>query len=529
MAVLLFTAPSSSSTPLLDQVTDVTVTTTLDEAWGITYTNPSWSFYPPTGSSATLSPGNASPENPQSFTPDVPGNYLVLASVDEVSPGVLTGVRLSSLYSVSPAEVSAGRLPASFEKNEADPLGWAVGMNSYAEQLGIKSNGVHQTVINLTGGAISAGTIVKFDSSDLHGWAGPGGTPQDTGKLVAPITSAFANVAGAESEVMGIVLSTIGDNSLGTILIAGALPYNSAALSVGSRLYLQDGGGLGVTTGTKTRALGVVKSQGPATGANPGFVLFNGMPGSNGAVVGGVPSDGDTLVYSAADASWLPSAPVTSGYTNRRWFVQSNAGLTTMSEVGIASTTFTSGGASTNVTDSDGTFRKATLKVAAGSAMAGLETHTAYTRSITRPDHKPTLHVTGKYTDVGGGDFRLWAGCFSADPVGSATPAVSYAAFRYAQAVDGTAFWRTVTDSGTGTPEVTVTTAAVATDTIFKLKIKFDTSDIKFYVDDVLVATHSGTIPAPSTVMNASYILERDAGSDQHELLLSIMAMEYAN
>lgn len=98
---------------------------------------------------------------------------------------------------------------------------------------------------------------------------------------------------------------------------------------------------------------------------------------------------------------------------------------------------------------------------------------------------------------------RYWHGLFSADPTGSATPAVHLAGFRYDTAADGTAFWRCVTDNASGSPTVTTTTVAVSASTIYTLRLSMSntTPDVKFYIDNVLVATHTLTLPTSTTIL----------------------------
>lgn len=98
---------------------------------------------------------------------------------------------------------------------------------------------------------------------------------------------------------------------------------------------------------------------------------------------------------------------------------------------------------------------------------------------------------------------RVWCGFFSAAPDASATPAISLAAFRYDDGVDGTVFWRTCTDSGTGTPTVTITTVPFAAATKYRLRIIMSAlnGNVLFFINDVLVATHTATLPAIATNM----------------------------
>lgn len=96
---------------------------------------------------------------------------------------------------------------------------------------------------------------------------------------------------------------------------------------------------------------------------------------------------------------------------------------------------------------------------------------------------------------------RTWSGAFSADPMASDTPAVHLMAFRYSPATDGTAFWRCVTDSGSGVPTVTVTTVAVTTTTSYRFRIVVDGAgaNVRFYINGILVATHTTTLPGATT------------------------------
>ena len=99
---------------------------------------------------------------------------------------------------------------------------------------------------------------------------------------------------------------------------------------------------------------------------------------------------------------------------------------------------------------------------------------------------------------------RIWVGLFEGDPMASSAPSIDYMAFRYATDVDGTAFWRAVTDDGSGTPTATTTSVAITTDTRYELRIDCsDSSSVKFYIDNVLVATHTTTLPGTTTALRA--------------------------
>lgn len=99
-------------------------------------------------------------------------------------------------------------------------------------------------------------------------------------------------------------------------------------------------------------------------------------------------------------------------------------------------------------------------------------------------------------------DIRLWIGMFSASPDAvSALTALHGCAFRYDTGVDGTAFWRCVTGNNTGADTTTTTSVAVTTSTFYTLRIKCSGSNVYFYIDGALVATHTATLPTSTQLM----------------------------
>jgi hypothetical protein len=71
------------------------------------------------------------------------------------------------------------------------------------------------------------------------------------------------------------------------------------------------------------------------------------------------------------------------------------------------------------------------------------------------------------------------------------------AAFRYDTGADGTAFWRCVTHDNSGSPTVTTTTMPIAAGTLYRLRIVCQAGfgNVKFYINDTLVATHTTHLP----------------------------------
>ena len=99
---------------------------------------------------------------------------------------------------------------------------------------------------------------------------------------------------------------------------------------------------------------------------------------------------------------------------------------------------------------------------------------------------------------------RYWSGWSSADPGQSATPTAALAAFRYDSSVDTGATWRAVT-SNTGSAVQTVTNTGVPVTIGGRYRLRVDFIDVgaavEFYIDDVLVATHTTNLPSNNLQM----------------------------
>jgi hypothetical protein len=67
----------------------------------------------------------------------------------------------------------------------------------------------------------------------------------------------------------------------------------------------------------------------------------------------------------------------------------------------------------------------------------------------------------------------------------------------------GDANWQAVTDNGSGTPTVTNTSVTVAIDQSERFMIVVDSAgaNVRFYIDEVLVATHTTTLPGATTAL----------------------------
>lgn len=95
---------------------------------------------------------------------------------------------------------------------------------------------------------------------------------------------------------------------------------------------------------------------------------------------------------------------------------------------------------------------------------------------------------------------RVWVGFCSANPEASATPAVHLAAFRYDTGVQG-GFWQCVTAAGTATQTVTTTSVAATASGAYRMRVHMTGSDVKFYIDGALVATHTTNLPTATQAL----------------------------
>lgn len=94
---------------------------------------------------------------------------------------------------------------------------------------------------------------------------------------------------------------------------------------------------------------------------------------------------------------------------------------------------------------------------------------------------------------------RWWIGCFASTPLGSSDPAIHGFGFRFDTSAGSVNWWAWNNDGGSpGT--LTNTGITVTSNTAYTLRVEFpSTSEIRFYIDDVLVATHTTNLPGATT------------------------------
>lgn len=178
------------------------------------------------------------------------------------------------------------------------------------------------------------------------------------------------------------------------------------------------------------------------------------------------------------------------GYTRREAQHLKNAGATTYTSVGLVAPTAST---TTNADDDTAPLGQYATTTTLGNTV-GVVTAFSVLRRAWAPEWVARVKTAASVADVG-----LWAGLFSASPDNAADPAIHIAGFRYYTSTDGTAFWRCVTKDGT-TATVTTTTVAVTVDTAYTLRVDGrESGNVRFYINGILVATHTANLPGSST------------------------------
>lgn len=174
--------------------------------------------------------------------------------------------------------------------------------------------------------------------------------------------------------------------------------------------------------------------------------------------------------------------------TQRVMQVLVNPGAATVTAEGTAAPTLTA-----TVTSSDlssGPYLLHTSGAVSGNASGVVSAFTVCRRDW-EPDFIAKIFPSGTTTN-----FRYWIGLFASSPDASSTPAIESAAFRYATDAD-TTNWKVRSSDGTGS-SVTDTGVAFALSPII-LRIRLTSTSALYYINNVLVATHTTNLPGAST------------------------------
>lgn len=249
-----------------------------------------------------------------------------------------------------------------------------------------------------------------------------------------------------------------------------------------------------------THAAGVPPTWEPAGGIGAGvgigdLLYWNGaawlpvLAGSAGKVLTGA---------GAAIPTWeTPAAGDPEVFTKRIIQAIPNYGNTTVYQSGQGA--HTTAGTVSSADDADGLLHNlATTAVANNQAYLMQSTYS-------RRDHEETLVVRIK-TAASIAVMRLWGAGWASNWItagGADAPNIHIAAFRFSTNA-GDTNWMAVTGGAGGLGcTVTDTGVAVAANTVYTFRIVFSSTvpDVKFYINDTLVATHTTKLPTTTELI----------------------------
>jgi hypothetical protein len=201
------------------------------------------------------------------------------------------------------------------------------------------------------------------------------------------------------------------------------------------------------------------------------------------------------LTEEYADTLYDPEAIVQLLYrTSTRWIVRHTVpdpNATTWQTSLMGAPTVTAS-ATTNTDNATGPqIQLTTSNVSGNVALIELGVG-AFVRGDWNWDFEVIAAAGGTITSV-----RYWIGLFSSAPSGSDDPSgVTGAGFHFNPA--SSANWRAWSNDGSSTGAFTDTNVVVATTSTTRFRLRSDATNIQFYINDVLVATHSSQHPSAS-------------------------------
>jgi len=269
------------------------------------YTPTSWEIFGPVSSGVDTGLWTLG-STAQTFTPDVPGRYLVKLTVDNTNTQI--SEVFTCLLEVQDPQVPGHSIPAANESNEYDSNeGWARSSEAFLSL--VSQTAGYKKIVSVsksTVGTSSKGTVVSLESSPtLVQWKG---AEVDVNVDLVPIKDGYNNFTlmvdaiNATDPLVAtkpllLLLEDLPENGKALALASGVINYTTTGFAADSAIYVTDAGILTDTPGTTTRVVGKVLTE-DATGVNvpnPGVVYFNGEAPLLGTVVGN-PGGVDTQV-----------------------------------------------------------------------------------------------------------------------------------------------------------------------------------------------------------------------------------------
>lgn len=211
-------------------------------------------------------------------------------------------------------------------------------------------------------------------------------------------------------------------------------------------------------------------------------------------------------------------------WPRRSFAVYKTPGTGTTLSADSGAPTHTVSGTAANQSDSTGHYLQCT---ASGAVTAGVDI--AATECVKTEIGPIVTFVIKTGANLPVATERIWVGFSSASLATADSPTGAHVmGFRYAPTVDGTAFWRFVTnDGGADAGTETTTTAAIAVSTRYILTIDARNSgQIKGYVNGVEVAAHTTNLPTVTQALGTQCLVRDTAGGADKILSISNINFE---
>lgn len=338
---------------------------------------------------------------------------------------------------------------------------------------------------------------------------GSGGTPWILTRATDADTSAEVSsgmflfiTEGSVNADKGWVLTTDDPITLNTTSLAFTQFSGTSGYTPGGTDVAIADGGTGASTASAARgnlglAIGsdVAAPNQDTTGKSAKTDALNSATTVVDVSAAAAPSTGQVMTATdSTHATWqTPAAGANPLLTGLAYQVVKGSG-TTLHGFGLTGFT-TQNGTASNADGSDGPWIGANSGTATGNTgqiFGG--------NDDVRGDWLPDLTFVIKTDPTAITNSRYVIGPSNANPSAASLATSHHAVFYYDTDIHGTAFWR-VSNNNAGTPTITTTSIAIAADTKYTLRIVFSGSDIKYYINGTLAATHTTTMPT-TTIMS---------------------------
>ena len=310
MATLLVNGSTLSANQDASSVQTVVFSGTIN---GSSYDSAVWEIYGPVDSAVTTASWTVT-NSTQTFTPDVPGRYLVRLTVTNVSTN--TPETYSCLSEVRDPQVPQASIPAPNEEDEYDGNeGWSRSTEAFLRTMSRGLPFKNIVSVTLTPGVVSSGqpspivanSVVVLDESingPLEVWKACAIEPSGTkgNNLVLSVSAVDSDDAVAAQGILFYLLEDLAVGEKALALVSGVVNVTTTGWSNGDDVYLSNTSpflnNAAPPSPQITRKVGLVLKGGSAGNAtpNPGAIYFNGIGPLLSNFIGAQPAGSDKQV-----------------------------------------------------------------------------------------------------------------------------------------------------------------------------------------------------------------------------------------